>query len=325
MYRERSYSSPLAPYIEGLLGMKRACGYSYELEAYVLAGFDSFCIDRGLEDAAITRELVAAWAERRPTEGKGYRSQRVSFVRQLSLFMRGQGAEAYVPHHFSSQEKSIPYIPSPGDVIGLFGAIDSYLPKRGACAWMSGEYRIAFRLMYCCGMRIAECSSLRRADVDLDGGSMTIRHSKGDRDRIVYMPDGLAGMCEEYWRCVVAALGFCPEWFFPGRFGDKPIAKTTFDMKFRQFWSMVPGTGQHSKRPTPHALRHAFVVARMNAWMEEGADLDVMMPYLSSYLGHRGASETFYYYHQVSDAFGIVRARDKVSGRVIPEVVFDAQ
>ena len=75
------------------------------------------------------------------------------------------------------------------------------------------------------------------------------------------------------------------------------------------------------KRPTVHALRHAFVVDRINLWMKEGISLETMMPYLSRYLGHSGINDTMYYYHQVSEAFQIVRQKDCLSGKIIPQVV----
>jgi hypothetical protein len=46
-----------------------------------------------------------------------------------------------------------------------------------------------------------------------------------------------------------------------------------------------------------------------------------MMPYLAAYLGHSGSNETFYYYHQVKEAFSIVRERDSIGSRVIPGTV----
>lgn len=63
--------------------------------------------------------------------------------------------------------------------------------------------------------------------------------------------------------------------------------------------------------PTVHCLRHAFVVKRMNLWMEEGVPLKEMLPFLSRYLGHQSPDETFYYYHQVAEAFRIIRDKDE--------------
>ncbi len=164
---------------------------------------------------------------------------------------------------------------------------------------------------------------MRREDAELDAGVLTVRHSKGDKDRLVYVADDLAGACRSYWRAMVEALGLEPEWLFPGKFGRGHVCKTTFDAKFRQFWEETPAAARTDRRPTPHCLRHAFVVERINSWAREGADVDAMMPYLSKYLGHAGPKETFYYYHQAMDAISIVRELDSVCSRVVPGVVDD--
>lgn len=54
--------------------------------------------------------------------------------------------------------------------------------------------------------------------------------------------------------------------------------------------------------------------------MESGTSLRVMMPYLSSYLGHKGPLESYHYYHLVQDAFDTIRHKDTITSRVIPEV-----
>jgi integrase len=58
----------------------------------------------------------------------------------------------------------------------------------------------------------------------------------------------------------------------------------------------------------------------MNKWMEEGKNLNAMMPYLSAYLGHTSPQDTFYYYHQIESSFRIIRKKDISSGSIIPEV-----
>jgi integrase len=54
--------------------------------------------------------------------------------------------------------------------------------------------------------------------------------------------------------------------------------------------------------------------------MQAGVDLDVLMPYLSRYLGHSSIAQTQYYYHLITQAFPIVRRSDAVFPDVIPEV-----
>jgi len=46
-----------------------------------------------------------------------------------------------------------------------------------------------------------------------------------------------------------------------------------------------------------------------------------MLPYLSRYLGHKTIEETHYYYHLAAAATDIIRSRDMLSKKVIPEVL----
>lgn len=81
---------------------------------------------------------------------------------------------------------------------------------------------------------------------------------------------------------------------------------------------MTTYAGKVDKIPT---IPHTYVVSKMNEWMNEGKNFEAMMPYLSRYLGHTSIDETQYYYHQVVSAFEIVRKRDRVADRAIPEVI----
>lgn len=58
----------------------------------------------------------------------------------------------------------------------------------------------------------------------------------------------------------------------------------------------------------------------MTLWMKEGKDLNVMMPFLSKYMGHVGPQETFYYYHHLESIYPIIKEKDKHSSNIIPEV-----
>ena len=89
---------------------------------------------------------------------------------------------------------------------------------------------------------------------------------------------------------------------------------------FKEFWRKTGASENCEKDPTPHSLRHTFVVDRLNSWILEGMDINVMSAYLSKFLGHQSWDESFYYYHLVDDAFRIVKSRDTMSQDIIPEV-----
>lgn len=326
MLAGKGLTSPLAPYIEGLVASKRACGFSYETEEAELGRFDRFCAGHGVTEAVIDRSLVAAWSEPRGSEGASHRAQRVSFVRQLALYMVGRGIECYVPSHFTPRSRRVVYIPSKEEVRQLMDAADSYARGALACrGWVRIGYPVEFRLMYCRGLRISECAGLRRSDVDLGSGTLTIRHSKGDKDRMVYLSDDAAAMCGEYWGAVVREAPAATSWFFPGEDVRRHITASGIRKKFRQLWQRTEASKLASRQPSPHSLRHAFVINRINAWAAEGLDVESLMPYLSSSLGHAGVDETFHYYHQSADAMAVARERDTVLARVAPEVANHVQ
>ena len=316
----REYNSSLACYITGLIKQKQACGYIYDYEAYILESFDRFCIEQNHTAGTITRDLVMQWAIQRPTEGKNYRNQRVSFVRQLALYMQSLGKNPYIPKHFASETVGVPHILSRAELTSFFSVVDAYLPPQPVFRRLVSTYQVLFRLFYCCGLRLAEGCYLRRSCADLKNGTIEILQSKGNKDRLVFLSDDVLAMCREYDE---AMQNIVPdrEWFFPGRYPDRAIRKTSVDKKFTVFWNKTPFAGKVDKKPTVQSLRHTFVVDKMNEWMETGVDTGVMMPYLSRYLGHSSISETQYYYHAIEQAFPIIRQRDAVARSIIPEVV----
>jgi integrase len=49
------------------------------------------------------------------------------------------------------------------------------------------------------------------------------------------------------------------------------------------------------RRPTLHALRHAFAIERIRRWYHEGVDVQALLPNLSVYLGHVRPQDTYWY------------------------------
>ena len=284
-----TYHSQLAPYISGLIQQKQANGYLYEFEAYILERFDRFCIENGYDNGCLTRDLVMAWAEQKPTESKNYRNQRVSFVRQLALYMISLNMEAYIPREFESNTISVPHILSADEIHAFYKAVDSFLPFQPSFQRFSLSYSVLFRLFYCCGLRLAEGCYLKRTAVNLKNGCLSILQSKGHKDRVVFMSKEMMQMCEKYDNLIQKLLPE-REWFFPGRDESRPFSKTHIDKKFNDFWNMTPYAGNVDKKPTIHSLRHTYVVTKMNEWMNEGKDFNVMVSYLSMYLGHTSVS-----------------------------------
>ena len=56
---------------------------------------------------------------------------------------------------------------------------------------LKGEHLLLAQIMLGCGLRVSEACSLRVKDVDFDNGLIHVRQAKGNKDRIVPIPDDL--------------------------------------------------------------------------------------------------------------------------------------
>jgi integrase len=313
------FESNLKPYIIGLIQQKRADGFSYDTDEYHFKKLDDFCLAFYPDATTITRELASEWAVIRPTEGGRYRNRRVSTLRQLSLYILSHGCESYVPRNNAKESKPVLYVPSHEEISAFLSKIDSWEPHNYCGRRTANEYKLIFRLYYCCGMRLSEARLLKKSDVDFDKGILAIYKSKGHKDRLVYLPPDGRQMLNDYRRYIEKAAPLSP-WLFPGHNTGNPLSADAIRLRFHDCWNSLPFSAKADKRPTPHCLRHAFVVERLNDWMQRGLDTQELLPYLSKYLGHKTPSETFYYYHLVDNAFSAIKEKDTISGRVIPEV-----
>ena len=322
---EYQYGSCFGPYIQQFIERKRSIGFVYEHEEWELKHFDHFCCEKGISEPSLSRELVMEWGQLRENEYKSTSSSRFSIIRQFGLFLLSLDLEAYLPSNYSYSSKGKTHVLSDEEIVGIFKNIDQRQPVHNNPDFrrLSLEYRVILRLIYCCGLRISEARLLKKQDVAFESGTLRIMQSKGHKDRLVYFSPDMKQLLLQYHDEIVSRYNCQTEWFFPGRYPDRPLPVVTIDMVFRNAWKHTPFADSCDKAPTVHSLRHTFVVKRMNLWMEQGVSLKEMLPYLSRFLGHASPNETFYYYHQVDSAFRIIRLRDKSSSSVIPEVVAD--
>lgn len=54
-------------------------------------------------------------------------------------------------------------------------------------------------------------------------------------------------------------------------------------------------------QPRLHDIRHTFAVHRLVSWYEEGANVQMLLPFLSTYLGHTTLAATSVYLSMTDD------------------------
>lgn len=316
-----TYESKFAPYIEGLIEQKHANGFGYHSGELMLKRLDTFLVEEFPDEMTITYEIAAKWSQARRSEGEAYHNSRMGAMRALSIYMLSLGMDAFVPNSFNCKSyRPVLYIPTKEEVIALIKAMETPTSNNKIQLRITKECKVLFMLYFCCGLRLSEGRLLKKEHLDLDNGTITILNSKGAKDRLVYLPlDGIP-IIKEYLQTMSENYPQSP-WLFPGSDLGKPISCSGVESTFNRYWKKLPEKDTQLKHPTPHCLRHAFVVERFNDWMVNGIDTNKMLPYLSRYLGHKSPDETYYYYHLVDKAFNVIRDKDSVSRKVIPEVM----
>ena len=322
MHREPIYTSAIGAHIAGFISEKRASGFKYTYEAHIMRRFDEYWAGYGYADTGLTQENLAGWLQKwEPGNGSSL-VHRISVIRQFSIYLNGLGIPSYMPS-FTVSCQPHARLPLTRAELGEFFAQADAPPEKNKGIHnkrIADEYPVLFRLIYLNGMRISEACRLPVSHVDLDGGTIIILNGKGNKDRLVYMADDMRKLLKDYLDHIEKLLGEKPLYVFPGLDPRKPISPLSAGRKFNILWEKTSFSGSRPK-PSVHDLRHTYVVDRINRWMEQGLDFEHMLPYLCKFLGHRNFRETYYYYHYAEEAAKTIREKDKVIGRVIPEVM----
>ena len=92
---------------------------------------------------------------------------------------------------------------------------------------------LLFRMLYGCGLRIAEALRLMVGDVDRGEGILRIRQSKNNRYRLVPMSGSLVERCREYSRKLNRSSPL-DSYYFPGFHGGC-YNQSTIYLRFRQY------------------------------------------------------------------------------------------
>ena len=316
------FNSVLAPDIESFIRMKRSLGYKYHNEEYILHQFDTYWESKNGSSDSVTMESLSGWVKQLPTEGKSSQYTRINTVKQFMRFRNSVGKPSYIPmDKIKCQRRPVIHILSEKEIQALFAEIDSYCPARPSPETLriSKEYPVLFRLILTTGLRRSEAVSILLSDLNIKECTIEIKSAKGHKDRIIRISDDMAQLMDDYQQFIQSTVSE-KKWLFPSVDPSRHLSSDALGIRFNQFWNQTSYAACCSKKPTIHSLRHTFVVIRINAWIEQGMDTAVMLPYLSRHLGHKSADETFYYYQQVLKSLEIIRQKDTISSRVLPEV-----
>ncbi len=186
---------------------------------------------------------------------------------------------------------------------------------------LKGKYNLIGQLLYGTGMRLMELTRLRVKDVDFDYRSIIVRDGKGNKDRVVMLPEKLITPLKEilvdrktvFEQDLSAEVGsvFMPNalakkypnaqnnWIWQFVFASPKLSQDPrtgvtrrhhiYEQSIQRAIKQAAHSGKITKKVSPHTLRHSFATHLL----ESGYDIRT----IQSLLGHKHVETTMIYTH----------------------------
>lgn len=285
---------------------RRSLGYKLETSGPLLMQFAAFA-DREAPGGPLDTVLALRWARLPRHASPVYWAKRLEIVRCFARYVAVFDPRTQVPPKGilgPAHQRVRPHIYSRQEVAGLLAACAGLRPADGLRPL---TYATLFGLLACTGLRIREALRLEDADVDLERGTLTVRETKCRKTRLVPVHESARERLIVYRRCRQAhcPLPLAPAFFLSDRGLSLPYGtvRHTFRSLIRRLgWE----SGNSGRRPRLHDFRHTFASARLVAWQQGGMDVSVLLPALSTYLGHAKVADTYWYLTAVPELLDAV-------------------
>ncbi|OFW58233.1 MAG: hypothetical protein A2133_09835 [Actinobacteria bacterium RBG_16_64_13] len=297
----------LAQVVENYVVLKRATGLRYRTAAGILTAFARAVgpIDvRDVDPDTVLAFLNGSGPIRSSWHLKHYTlSGLFRFAQQRRLVSKSP-LPVLVPKRPAYAK---PYIYSADELrrtLDATSVLDERHPKGHKLPTIPAlTFRTLLLLLYGAGLRISEALALTVDDVDLAARTLLVRGTKFFKTRLLPIGPELSSALG---RCAIHRLGLvtrpAPGAFFLDRRG-MAVTRAMAERYFRIIRGRVGierGDGAYFQ-PRLHDLRHTFAVHRLIAWYRQGADVQRLLPQLSTYLGHIGLAETQAYLTMTPD------------------------
>ncbi|MEM7800666.1 MAG: integron integrase [Chloroflexota bacterium] len=207
---------------------------------------------------------------------------------------------------------------------------------------MEGLPLLVSKLLYGCGLRLSEATSLRIKDVDFQQKQIVVRGGKGQKDRTLPLPETITADLQYqidsardlHYRDLQNGNGRAPlpnrlskkfpaaekEWGWQFIFPSKTLSRNPRDENSPLYrFHIHPSTIQKgikaaakkanlSKRVNPHIFRHSFATHLL----EDGQDIRT----IQTLLGHKDVRTTMIYTHVVQRPHGVQSPLDRLFDQI---------
>jgi integrase/recombinase XerD len=283
--------------------LRRSLGYKMRWVPGHLSNFISFLKEQ--KATHITSAFALQWAQLNNV-------QPVTAARHLTD-LRGFAAycKAIDPRHEIPPKKAFPhqakrarpYLYTDDEIASLLRAAKEIGGLHGH------TYYHLFGLLAVTGLRISEAVNLRRQDVRLDEQMLVIVGTKCGKSRLVPIHSSTRRALVQYARTRDRFFRRDVPTFFVTERGNRIIPNTARNIFHRLSRKIGIRDPRASHGPRLHDFRHRFAVQTLVNWYRTGEQIEQRLPVLSTYLGHRNVSDTYWYITACPELMGLAIKR----------------
>ncbi|MDD5731679.1 MAG: tyrosine-type recombinase/integrase [Patescibacteria group bacterium] len=208
---------------------------------------------------------IKTYLEKLIKEGKSSSTINTAYSALQFYFEKILRRKFFVNIPRTKKSKKLPVVLTKEEVLQILGAVNNV------------KHKLILALMYSSGLRVSEVVDLKVCDLDLESRLLTVRQSKGNKDRTTIISDKVADVLKKY-----LANKNGKELVFGSDFGGKLTTRTVQSI----FHDAIKKTSI-KKEATCHSLRHSFATHLL----ESGTDIR----YIQELLGHNSVQTTQIY------------------------------
>ena len=291
----KAFKNRLRDYLE----LRRGLGFELERVESRLRNFIAFMETKRAPQ--ITTALALEFAMRADHRSAATQAGCLSAIRGFAQYLSGIEVTTEIPPTglIRRGHRPQPYIYSDDEITRILDAARRHSSIRRYALKPHTLYCL-FGLLSVTGMRLTEALNLKPEDIDWQQGVLTIGRAKFQKSRLIPLHESTLSQLRAYKKR--------RDRFFAQQPGRRPVnrifvstnggpltsyqAGRNFRMLTRRIGMRQAGA---SHRPRIHDLRHRFAVSTLLRWYRNGKNVELLLPVLSTYLGHVFITGTYWY------------------------------
>jgi integrase len=298
-------------HVEAYLAARRSHGFDLRIDGRQLLGFARFA-DQAGHRGPLTVAVAVRWAQ------SARRATRLTWARRLQVlrpFMKYRaqfetGTQIVPSQLFGPvSRRLVPHIYTEAEIRALLDAA-AQLRSVSGLRLRAHTYATLFGLLASTGLRISEALRLTPTDVDLSSAALTVRQTKFRKSRVVPLHPTTVAALRRYADARRRRVRDrrIETFLISDRgtpLGDRMVHHTFASLRARLGWI---GRGGYAL-PRIHDLRHSFVCHALVRSYQQPKGVDHVIDLLSTYVGHAGVADTYWYVTAIPDLLALAGQR----------------